>query len=238
MLTVKLMGGIGNQMFQVAAAYGVSRENDDELLLSTYGWDSLSGKHPDNYMDNIFSEFIWTDKELMYHIVRESLDINIKYKGHIKLMGYFQNPAYFDKYRADLKRLFFKGRTLDFTNYISLHVRRGDYLRLKKHPVVTKEYIERAIKEVDKKGNFERILLFSDDVDWCIENIKDERLVNADTGDDAENIFIMSSCGANIISNSTYSWWGAYLNDNAKTVIAPKDWYVGQMSKLQIFNMI
>lgn len=237
MVTVQLAGGIGNQLCQVAAAYALAINNKDGLILSSHGWAALQGENPEKYKHTFFKNFMWTDEPLNYPVIQEpGVYHQLNYTGNIKLKGYFQDSRYFNMYRSLLYKTFFSSvDTLPyFDKKVSLHVRRGDYMRLyDKHPPVTLDYIYKAIEAVEQSMDIESILLFSDDTTWCKENIKDDRLVVADIGDDQKNIYLMTRCGVNIISNSTYSWWGAYLNpSDEKIVIAPETWYGNKDTQL------
>jgi hypothetical protein len=240
MVTVQLQGGIGNQMFQVATAYAAAKENKDSLILSASNWAALSGKHPHEYRDTIFKEFKWTDEHLDYPIYKETDEYSpIKYSGDIKLYGYFQDPRYFDKYQKELEQLFFnhdvaqsflENKSIDMSYFpdlgetIAVHVRRGDYVRLSNmHPPVTTEYISQAIDSICKKKFVEMIWVFSDDMQWCMDNLRDKRIKFVETGSDVQNIYMMSIADNHVISNSTYSWWGAYFSTGE--VRAPKIWF-------------
>jgi hypothetical protein len=107
----------------------------------------------------------------------------------------------------------------------SIHVRRGDYLALQNHhPIQSIEYYQNAI---DIIGNDKHFLIFSDDIKWCEENFGGLTNKTYITGNqDYEDLYLMSMCRNNIIANSTFSWWGAWLNKNEdKKVIAPKQWF-------------
>ena len=106
----------------------------------------------------------------------------------------------------------------------SIHVRRGDYLGLNgHHPVCDLEYYNKSINLFDKNTKF---LVFSDDIKWCQENFKGENFIFISGNRDFIDIWLMSLCQNNIIANSTFSWWGAWLNQNInKKVIAPSKWF-------------
>ena len=107
----------------------------------------------------------------------------------------------------------------------SIHVRRGDYVNHPNHhPVQTIEYYQKSIELVkDKTDTF---LIFSDDIEWCKNNFKGNNLIFIENEKDYVELFLQSKCTHNIISSSSFSWWGAYLNNkpNRKTV-GPKQWF-------------
>jgi hypothetical protein len=238
MVTVQLLGGIGNLLFEISTAYALAKAHNTDVILSTYGWTAITGKPPSEYKDTIFSGFEWTDKKLNWTTYTEPT-LPRNFKGDIKLRGYWQNPAYFNKYKEELKKLYNIKEYMNLENVsnnifcvfgdtASLHVRRGDYVTLAhKHPPVTMEYISKALMTLDESVNISRLWVFSDDLEWCRRNIIDDRVHYVDTGDDVTNLGLMSMADHHIISNSTYSWWGAYLSDweRGGITIAPDRWY-------------
>lgn len=118
------------------------------------------------------------------------------------------------------------------SNAVSCHVRRGDYLKEPEMCVCTPQYYARAITEMNQRVNPDLYVVFSDDISWCKENlmglIGNREVVFVDWNR-KENSFrdmqLMSLCSHNIIANSSFSWWGAWLNQNeSKGVIAPSVW--------------
>jgi len=168
------------------------------------------------------------------------------YKTNLPLyiQGGFVSHKYFDKYRDILvKELAVKddlmGKNKDFAthisscNSVSVHVRRGDYVfdetANKKNGLLALDYYERANDIIKSKIDNPVFFVFSNDKKWVAENFKlncqtifvDHN--NAEFG--YEDMRLMSLCKSNIIANSTFSWWGAYLNLNPeKIVIAPENW--------------
>jgi hypothetical protein len=156
-------------------------------------------------------------------------------KDNTNFDGYFQNKDYFDL--SDNLGIEFNTKTIneskDILNKlklnaeqaVSIHVRRGDYLKIDRHPVQSMEYYEQAIKHFPEKC----FLVFSDDYDWVKENFDGDRFFCFPP---QYNAFIdlccMSLCSDNIIANSTFSWWAAFLNKNVdKKVIYPDNWIKG-----------
>lgn len=112
---------------------------------------------------------------------------------------------------------------------VSIHIRRGDYLKNPQYfDICNKGYYEKAIGILSEKVDNPRYYLFSDDIAWCKENLHlpgDTTYVDWNTGRDSwQDMYLMSNCRHHIIANSTFSWWGAWLNDNPhKIVICPKE---------------
>lgn len=122
---------------------------------------------------------------------------------------------------------------IENSNSVSIHVRRGDYTEPKHKAIFTsctEEYYRRAISTISSKVDSPRFFVFSDDLEWCrtLPLPKDTVFVGSEFGlKDYEELVIMSKCKHNIIANSSFSWWGAWLNNNAsKIVISPKRWHI------------
>lgn len=169
-----------------------------------------------------------------------------KYLGvkNLYLDGYFQSEKFFIKYRDDFLREFILKRDLETKEYkevankinigkntISIHIRRGDYVidikTAKHHGILDVEYYKKALAIINIKNP--NIYVFSDDIDWVRENFKflprNTYFVSKHKFTSAQEITLMSLCKHNIIANSSFSWWGAWLNKNEdKIVIAPKKW--------------
>lgn len=157
--------------------------------------------------------------------------------------GYFQNEKYFKHLRESLLEKFTLKVPLDErnqivlnkileTNSVSIHIRRGDYVNLesthKIHGVCSLEYYKKAIEDIAKKIKNPHFFLFSDDIGWVIKNLKLEypfTVVDFNQGKGWFDLNLMKHCKHNITANSSFSWWGAWLNENPeKIVIAPKKW--------------
>ena len=110
-------------------------------------------------------------------------------------------------------------------NSISIHVRRGDVLKIKDCNILDVDYYKKAIKIIKKKTKHPIFYVFSDDISWCKQNFNNLNIkLKFIEGNTAyEDLELMKSCKHNILANSAMSWWAGYLNTNPqKTVIAPK----------------
>ena len=177
---------------------------------------------------------------LYYYIQKNKTFYKSKNKNII-FYGSFESQNFFEKYKQDIyemftpkqeeryinKQLYEKIRN---TNSVCVTVRRGDFLldKFKKQfYICTPEYFEKAIDEMNKKVENPQYIVFSDDVEWCKENMKFPENTLYESGNDPiwEKIRLMYSCKNFIISNSTFSWWAQYLSRNEdKKVIAPSQW--------------
>jgi hypothetical protein len=159
------------------------------------------------------------------------------------LNGYWQTPRYFEECRAELLKEFSFRTEPDGMNReilqqikstpgaVSLHIRRGDYLNIGGSLALPLRYYERAIKTIDEKVNEPVFFVFSDDIPWAESSLRGKgRFVFVDgNGVDSahEDLRLMAACKHHIIANSSFSWWGAWLNPSeTKTVIAPKYWMI------------
>jgi hypothetical protein len=175
--------------------------------------------------------------------------------GNLYLDGYWQSPLYFEDIKAEIKKDFRyisanlpeQGEhllTLIKANQsVCLHVRRGDFVynttNSKVHGFVGLDYIQTAMERMTNIISSPIFIVFSDDINWCLENIKTahsiifvsrdylQQKVNYNRKLELSNThYLMQSCKHFVISNSTFSWWAAWLsNHDNKIVIYPKKWF-------------
>lgn len=168
-------------------------------------------------------------------------------KSNSYLDGYWQSEKYFSNIKDAIKQDFIFGKNLDFINQkilnkivsttsVGLHVRRGDYISNKSAAKVLNlcdmEYYRKAIKYFFEKFSAPKFFIFSDDPRWVLENF--EKILNNfeviyhNTGANSYiDMQLMASCKHNIIANSSFSWWSAWLNNNPeKIIIAPEKWFI------------
>ena len=144
---------------------------------------------------------------------------------------YFQDPEYFKGYEEEIKQLF--GEGIGYLTQVGVHIRRAGNPINPSEPKYSEnpfyvnlsetDYYERAMA-LFPEDNF---LVFSDDPDWCKEKFKDNPRVQVmEKGNEVDDLNLFASCHSQIIANSSWSFWGAYLNPNeGKRIIAPKQWY-------------
>jgi hypothetical protein len=172
----------------------------------------------------------------------------LKIKLPIYLNGYFQNEKYFSDIREEilLKEFTLNKEINEETKKIKeiilkseaicLNVRRGDYLRpdyLKIYGICSMEYYTKALEYIKQRVENPLICIFSDDPEWVKKEFKIDNVLFTDnrTISDYEQMYLMSLCKHNIMANSSFSWWGAWLNQNPKKiVIGPKQWLVSKSS--------
>jgi Glycosyl transferase family 11 len=162
--------------------------------------------------------------------------------GSMYLDGYWQNEEYFVDIRETLLQELTPKEPLSEAaalylakisacNGISLHVRRGDYVHDPKtnraHGTCSIEYYQKSIRYIQDKVGMPYFFIFSDDIEWCetaFSNLGEAVFVKGTRGG-VEDLELMRNCSHNIIANSSFSWWGAWLNRNgSKIVISPRKW--------------
>lgn len=240
MVQPTLIGRLGNFMFEVAAAYAYSlRHNMD------YSIDKKEDVN--NYIYRFFPHLettkqlpanhsIWMEPQHNYH--------EIPYFDNVKIKEYFQSEKYFEDYRAEILDLFKFPYQFE-KGWTSIHIRRGDYVTYyTQFPPVTEAYLRTAIKLMAANG-FKKFRVFSDDIHWCKElfskgQFKGYTFEYSEGKNEFEDMALMSHCEHNIISNSTFSWWAAWLNQNQnKIVVSPSkhNWF-GKRVKLSTEDII
>lgn len=246
-------GRLGNQMFQIASTIGISLDN---------GQDYYFNKWVCNYTKTDFNSYMETplsfgvlgqpikymrEQDFGYNPIK--LDKGINYV----LFGYFQSEKYFKHYKDHILETFRMGDTHLNTlkekygeilkNSCSLHIRRGDYIKLQgKHTLIQLDYYSKGLKNIygDDMDDV-NVLVFSDDIKWCKENLQIPKgnLHFIDNNKDIMDLYLMSLCDNNIIANSSFSWWGAWLNLNkVKKVVAPKNWFGPNNSHLPTKDLL
>lgn len=273
MIIVKIIGGLGNQMFQYAFARSISLRNNIEFRIDITGFKTY--KLREYKLNNLsICENIASLIELQkfndrapnkFKLLLNLEKIKIYYKRsrivekypfkfdqnmfHVKdnsyLIGYWQNENYFKKYRDIILKDFTVKAPLSGKNYevshmiseansVSIHIRRGDYANDNStnmtHGLCDINYYIRSIHLINQNVCSPYFFIFSDDIDWAKENLKGIKQIyfveHNSEENDYEDMRLMSLCNHNIIANSSFSWWGAWLNTNpSKIVIAPQKWF-------------
>ena len=281
-------GGLGNQMFEYAAAKALALRLQTEVVIdmsfhhlhSNKSWcrkyelDVFNIKVPVCNktfkglaicrLKEIFDKFGWDKEKLLrFGLFADTCSfVYDKRFEHLKngsvLFGYFQNETYFQHYFEEIRRDFTFAlpmneqnqqiaNQLSACNSVSLHIRRGDYISDKNAAQtfanLSLDYYHAAIDYIRQRVDNPHFFVFTDDIEWVKMQFNDASLcyVDINRGENSYNdMRLMSFCKHNIIANSSFSWWGAYLNSHCeKIVIAPKNWYRDEeTNKLAIDNLI
>jgi len=252
---ILVRGGIGNQMYQYAFLLFMRNHGHDiKLNTSMYNITKMHNGYELNRVFGI-NELVKSYKGPALTLLRSLIKYGLLVKNenfeHIFDVisckkpifdGYWQSYKYFDSISQDV-RLAFQFKDIDerckslsremlSRNSVSLHIRRGDYLTVNGYSgICTEQYYFKAIQYIQQHVNNPHFFVFSDDKEWCSSHLDkwniNYQLVNFNEGPNSyQDMFLMSKCRHNIIANSSFSWWGAWLNDNTdKIIIAPKQWY-------------
>lgn len=227
MITCILNGRLGNQMFQIAATIATALKYDVPYSIPRQTLNNWFPVYFQNlsYEPHSGKQYTWQEEKPEYK--------EIIYSGRcLKLNGYFQSYKYFQEYNQDIIRTFSNFR-YPYSNVVSIHVRRGDYLTNPDFSVLGMQYYFNAIDFFVKKGYY-HFSVFSDHIEWCKKNInsdlyRDCTFVYFEGNSEMFDMKVMANCEHNIIANSSFSWWGAWLNTNPnKIVIAPDTWFKGK----------
>lgn len=234
-------GRLGNQLFQIAATIGAAYRYGNDFGVTavfpkwfcTYTQKDMS-KYFINRITQLYSLPETIDyKEPNFHFT--PLPLIAEDETNINLQGYFQSWKYFVHCEHIIRHYFTPFHTYPKQDACAIHVRRGDYMdntAKAVHYVCDLDYYKRAIKEM---GDMEYIV-FSDDIPWCKENFPAEYTfvendlhkyggqIHHPNNSDVRDLFMMAACSHHIISNSSFSWWAAWLSESKK-VIAPKRWF-------------
>lgn len=164
------------------------------------------------------------------------------------LIGFFQSPRHFPNIETSLREelnlstIILPANSLRFEEILrsrptaSIHVRRGDYLKIGNTQCLTENYHARAIENLRRQFNGIRFCVFSDDIPWCRTHFQGSEFLFCNfpelSSDSLHDLRLMAACHHHIIVNSSYSWWGAWLNPaESKQVIAPAMWMKKLASK-------
>jgi hypothetical protein len=280
MIIIKLIGGLGNQMFQYALGRHLAIKNGTVLKFDISDLINSSNDNSEitirNYELNNFNieEKIASKEELVLFkdkrpkilrileklkpynwrskIYEKGLNFDqriLNIKGDKYLAGYWQSELYFNEIRDFLLNEFSPKKTnldnigviadkIKSKTSISLHVRRGDYVKAysNHYHVQDQTYYSEALQIIKQAYSNCNLFVFSDDIQWCKDNLNFEELTYyVEPNQSFEDIYLMSLCSHNIIANSSFSWWGAWLNKNPEKIcIAPKKWFKNKNKKNNI----
>lgn len=265
MIIIKIIGGLGNQMFQYSLykslqskgikVYADLSDFKDYPLHNGYELErvfNISIKTPGKFLLDLFrpNQPKWIFRKLRrvlnlkktYKVEENEFRFDASFLNNTNqyYAGYWQNESYFsdisNQIRHDFKFPEIEGienqsvmQQIKTTESVALHVRRGDYL---KDPLLGSicdlAYYEQAILSINSKIVDALFFVFSDDILWCRQNLKLKNVIYIDWNKGCNSYIdmqLMSNCKHNIIANSSFSWWGAWLNtNNDKVIIAPKKW--------------
>ena len=233
MIYVILKGRLGNNMFQLAAAKTL--DPDVQVIALTQNSVDNIKLFADSFFKNLkVISYIPNNAKVYKEVDYSYNQISYDQNENLILDGYFQSDKYIDKkvafqlfqmpdyVKSDIETLY--GEILSNNDIIGINVRRGDYLNIPhKHPFCGLKFFDTAISYFGKDKKY---IISSDDITWCKKHFIGSNFVFVENSYPLLDLFIQTLCKHNIISNSSFSWWGAYLNPNPEQIIiAPKRWY-------------
>jgi hypothetical protein len=221
---VSLAGGLGNQLFQVAAGYAYAKKYDKNLVLDISKWTAHQGRSPDQYLNNIFSNFKYSTYHIgsveSIHEKRFNYDPLPFINGDVCLHGYFQSLKYFEEYKDEFIELL-NLPDVKVEGNLAVHIRRGDYLQFSNiHLVCDKNYFLHNISKFpDSKVN-----IFTDSPEYVKDEFGDNfNIIKSNS--ELTDLTMMSQHDNIICSNSSFSWWASLLGKEKNRIIVPKIWF-------------
>ena len=247
-ICVELQGGLGNQLFGWAAGFALSKKlslnlslNSSKLIARGYELGEftlsegilLSNIRKKRFRGIGFNEDCFEEDSFQYDSRFERI---LKPKT---LKGYFQSWKYFDAYGNEIKSKLILKKESDTLSTLSdelkkyqvlgVHIRRGDYVGLENyHGLTSSSYFKNAVQIIQKLSGFEKIMVFSDQIDIAKEVFPgaDYYISSQDLRSSPETLILMSRCNSLIGSNSSFSWWAAYISSSNSAVrIFPRPWF-------------
>jgi hypothetical protein len=220
---VALVGGLGNQLFQVAAGYAYSRKYDKNLVLDISKWSAHQGRCPNQYQNNIFSNFKYstyhTRNVIPIHEKRFNYDPLPFMHGDVCLHGYFQSLKYFEEYKDEFINLL-NLPDVSIDGDVAVHIRRGDYLQFANiHLVCGTDYFLHHISKFPEA----KVNVFTDSPEYVQAEFGNMNIIKSNS--EIEDLTMMSQHDNIICSNSSFSWWASLLGKEKKKIIVPKIWF-------------
>jgi hypothetical protein len=203
------MGRLGNIMFQIATTYGLAAKYGDVAQFKWQPYFDLPERstRPENF-------FVQPDGN--------NNVLNIEFKRNLCIAGFFQRHEYFDYIKEKLINEVFKVPQDWQPNTIAVHVRRGDFVHDPiNFPMQPVSYYMQALELLDYKNK--EVVFCSDDLNWCRQNFP--FAVFREKTQALDDIFFMANADAVVMSNSTFSFWGAYLSTRERPVYFPLHWF-------------
>jgi hypothetical protein len=259
-------GRLGNQLFQLSALLGVAYKNNyipsipvekNKQVKPNGCLDMFTGKWISYKLDlfdcfdvkiNDSGDTIASNsyKEPHHHFDESIFNVS----DNTNIEGYFQSEKYFEHIKDIIRGTFvfkkeIKDKALDIfnknkkTDIISIHIRRGDYLGIQhQFPIMDASYYQNAINEIYDNNDYQ-YFIFSDDIAWCKEVFGESDSIYYSEGNSHYvDLCLMTMCNHNIIGNSTFGWWGSWLNNNPnKKVVVPKQWFGPALGHLDTKDM-
>lgn len=264
MKIITFQGGLGNQLFQYVFFLWMKKRIRDKKIWGYFPKSGLKGHNGLEIEDKFNVKLPASNKVIYicviltkvlnfflpkYKFISNDYSLNLNstlYEGYWQDIFFFDNKPKFDfrlPSKLDIVNEKLKMKILT-TNSVSIHIRCGDYLSPKYISIYggicTVEYYKKAISYIMQTVDNPIYFVFSDDIAWVKNNIAIDNAIfvsNNSGSNSFLDMYLMSLCKHNIIANSSFSWWGAYLNENKrKIVITPNKWFNSQLPDPNIFD--
>jgi hypothetical protein len=247
MIIPQLNGGLCNQMFQIAACFCYAKVTDNKFAINyNLPFSAHQGKHPQTYKDSIYKNIESTAYVPEVRYKQPSFVYSdIPLFADALFEGHFQSYKYIKKFRSDLADLFCFSEDIKkridsaltkFNKQIcTIHIRRGDYLDPQiaiAHNVCNKNYYDRCIADISDAV----FLVITDDRNYVTKEFKVEfetgKFIIVNTTSELEDLYLLTQSDIIIGSNSTFSWWGAFLNKKLRRCLMPSRWFTAEGEKM------
>lgn len=267
MIITQITGGLGNQLFQYAAGYAISKKLNTELYLHFYlhesdtkrkaaiaelltdlnwiGAEVVGTYIPKNTMERLWQRILPFSKKTFYKESHFHFDEQIRYvNDNTYLKGFWQSEKYFLEYADEIKmklisavsKIEIAPELLEKINAhpsISVHVRKGDYLKtpyLTYYHQLPNEYYKKGVEQILSTIPNAKIFVFTDDIEWVNQHFDIGYEYEMISGKYSFSVFddmkAMIACDHHVIANSSFSWWTAWLSTGEnKKVVAPAKWF-------------
>jgi hypothetical protein len=254
-ITVNLKGGIGNQLFQIATAYGIAKDLGLKFVIFRNQFEGCNqGSHPKKYYDSFYKNLTIIDPIPITHNIKEHRWAAYKELKDevataaatcdnicIQLDGYFQSDLHFENLQTELCNLFMSGINVNeilsdiyikYPELVTLDTNKSVFIGVRRGDYVERAYIHNPCgmtyynAAISMIPTDHKFYIMSDDLDWAKKNFIGDQYVFLDIADDLSSLLVISLFKKFIISNSSYYWWGSYLSGGTE-IIAPDKWLFG-----------
>jgi hypothetical protein len=245
---LNVMGRMANQFFAISSAYGIAKKAGRRLVIPEWKYSPYFNMLDIRELRRV--DFGSEHGEQGFHYHGDYFqELCEKAGSSIKISGYLQSEKYFEHCKEDIKKMFsfkedFKRRLTEkyaevFTKpVIAVHVRRGDYVGNPNYYNLPIEYYLHALEHNFPNWSSDfNIFVFSDDVHYCKAYLDTDGVFFSEGQSEVEDMCLMSLCNHFILSNSSYSWWGAWLGEKEGTiVVTPNHMFAGDLFKSHNIN--
>ena len=253
-LTIYITPGLGNMLFQLASAYGICKKYNYIMKIKIGSMDrhkTVDYPFLKEFTESTSTEnkkqIIENSRNFSFYDDKQFCNMNCDFT----LYGYFQTEKYFydiDYFMTNVIKL----PDVDIVNKLSkeyklleksffIHIRRGDYVNVPARNINMDNYFKCTIDFILNYDSSLIFYIFSDDIQYCINsklfaNMPKNRLIFVSDLDEYQSLHLMSMCyNGGICSNSTFSWWGGYMNKNIDKLLFFPKWWLGKTTRIDIF---